>query len=56
VAHASTEREVGRVVDAVRRTFERKAVQRCLAADELQRESSTLPTTAITPTGRWTNC
>jgi len=43
VAHASTEREVDSVVEAVEASFERKAVQRCLGTlTELQRESITL--------------
>lgn len=43
VAHASTEREVDSVVEAVEASFERKAVRRCLGAlTDLQRESVTL--------------
>ncbi len=43
VAHASTEREVDSVVEAVEASFERKAVQRCLGTlTALQRESITL--------------
>ncbi len=43
VAHASTEREVDSVVEAVEAAFERKAVRRCLEAlTDLQRESVTL--------------
>jgi len=43
VAHASTERDVDTVVEAVESNFERRAVQRCLSTlTELQRESITL--------------
>lgn len=43
VAHASTERDVDTVVEAVESGFERRAVQRCLGTlTELQRESITL--------------
>jgi RNA polymerase sigma-70 factor (ECF subfamily) len=43
VAHASTERDVDSVVEAVEANFERRAVQRCLSAlTDLQRESITL--------------
>lgn len=43
VAHASTERDVDTVVEAVESSFERRAVQRCLGTlTELQRESITL--------------
>lgn len=43
VAHASTERDVDTVVEAVESNFERRAVQRCLGTlTELQRESITL--------------
>jgi RNA polymerase sigma-70 factor (ECF subfamily) len=43
VAHASTERDVDTVVEAVESSFERRAVQRCMGTlTELQRESITL--------------
>jgi RNA polymerase sigma-70 factor, ECF subfamily len=43
VAHASTERDVDSVVEAVESAFERTAVRRCLRTlTELQRESVTL--------------